>query len=393
MRVLIVHDAYEEAQPCGENAMVRWEAASLAEAGVAVRVVETSQAVHGEPLWKRTLVNGLGLYSVGERGRVEGELAAFRPDVVHIHNVFPHMTPAVYLACRAAGVPVVQTLHNYRMLCPAGFLHREERPCALCLEKRLAWPAVVHRCVQGKVLNSVLKMNAAAAQKMVVLREGMVDVFISTSEAMRARYVQGGFPEERMVVKPSGSPDPKVGEREREYFCFAGRLSEEKGIGLMLEAWGKAGMPALRIAGAGPMEGAVREAAERNPAVRYVGMLRPEEVFGLMAGAKATLVPSTWDEPSPVVMMQSFSVGTPVISSDLGRRGEIVGDGGCGVVFLSGSAAGLEAAVRRVEGAEQERREMGRAARRVYEEQYSLEAGARVLMGIYARVAGGVSGE
>jgi glycosyltransferase involved in cell wall biosynthesis len=385
LKVLIVHDSYENTQPCGEDAMVAWETESLEEAGIPIRVVKTSQEVYSEPLWQRALIHMGGVYSVSNRSRVEAEIADFQPHLVHIHNLFPHFTPAVYLACRAAKLPIVQSLHNYRMLCCAGFLHRDGKPCEICIQKTYSWPAVAYGCVGGSPVRSFLKMNAAAAQKIAASTLGMVDVFIATSEHMREKYITGGFPAEKIAVKPSAAPDPKLPPRPRTYFCYAGSLRPEKGISLILEAWSQPGMPELRIAGTGPMEEAVRDAASRNPAIQCLGLLDKSEVFECMAGAIATLIPSTWDEPSPVVMMQSLSVGTPVITSDLGQRAEIIGHGVCGLVFPSGSSEGLEQQVRAAQASPELCERMGLAARRRYEERYSLAAGRTQLLSIYER--------
>lgn len=391
MRVLILHDSYSNSEPCGENSMVTWEAQSLEEAGVPIRVFQTSQEIYSEPMWKLGLVHIGGIYSVSNRARVAAEIAAFRPDLVHIHNVFPHFTPSVFAACRDARLPVVQTLHSYRMLCGADFLHRDGKPCEICLRKTFAWPAVVYGCVQRSSLYSFIKMNAVAAQRIAVTTLGMVDIFIATSEHMRAKFIAGGFPAEKIVIKPSSAPDPNLPPRARSYFCYAGRLSPEKGIRLILAAWSQPGMPELRIAGTGPMEDEVRAAAARSPAIQYLGLIDKSEVFELMAGAIATLVPSTWDEPSPVVLMQSLSVGTPVITSNLGQRREIIGHGECGLVFPSGNADALAEQVRQAQASPEECKRMGQGARRRYEERYSLDSGRAQLLRIYERALGGAA--
>lgn len=383
MRVLIIHDSYSNSEPCGENSMVTWEAESLEQAGVPIRVFETSQELYSQPLWKLGLVHLGGVYSVSNRARVAAEVADFQPDLVHIHNLFPHFTPSVYAACR--GRPIVQTLHSYRMLCAADFLHRDGQPCEICLQKTFAWPSLAYGCVQRSALYSFIKMNAVAAQRIAVTTLGMVDLFIATSEHMRAKFIAGGFPADKIDVKSSSAPDPQLPPRARAYFCYAGRLSPEKGIRLILEAWREPGMPELRIAGTGPMEEAVRAAAAQNPAIRYLGLIDKSAVFELMAGAIATLVPSTWDEPSPVVLMQSLSVGTPVITSNLGLRAEIIAQGECGLVFPSGSAASLAQQVRFAQSSPEACRQMGQGARRLYEQRFSLEAGREQLLRIYQR--------
>lgn len=383
MRVLVVHDRYDDALPNGENAMVRWEVEALSAHGVDVRLLETPRAVLDEPRWKRGIASLGGVYAIGWRQRVRSAIDAFGPDLVHVHNLWPHATPSVYDACRDTARPVVQTLHNYRMTCIADFLSREGRPCELCLGRTFGWPGVVHRCVGGSTALSTVKMVATGVHNLIRTPVRRVDRFITMTDAMRATYVRAGLPADRISIKPSCAPDRGASERERRYFCFAGRLSPEKGVDGLLEMWSAPGMPDLRIAGAGPLVEAVREAAERHPAIKYVGMLPSDGVSALMGEAIATLIPSAWDEPSPVVMMQSYCAGTPVIASDRGQRSESVGHRQTGLVFPVGDWHALRREVDWAATHPDACRTLGVAARRRYEERYSIEASHARLMEIY----------
>jgi glycosyltransferase involved in cell wall biosynthesis len=275
MRVLVVHDRYDDALPNGENEIVRWEVDALAGHGVDVRLVETPRAALQLPRWRRGIASLGGVYSIGWRNDVRREIDRFRPDLVHVHNLWPHMTPSVYDACRDAARPVVQTLHNYRMTCIADFLSREGSRCELCLGRKVAWPGLLHRCVEGSATSSAVKMSAIGVHNVLRTWTRRIDTFIATTEAMRTTFVRAGLPEDRIRIKPSFAPDRGASDCERRYFCFAGRLSREKGIGELLDAWSAPGMPELRIAGAGPLEGAVQEAAARLPNLRYVGICLP----------------------------------------------------------------------------------------------------------------------
>jgi len=384
VRVLVVHDRYDDAIPNGENAMVQWETAALAAHGVPVSVVETPASTLGEPLARRGLRHLGGVYSASSRRRVRQAIDDFRPDIAHVHNLWPHLTASIYFACRDARVPIVQTLHNYRMLCIADFLCRDGRPCMRCIDKTFAWPGVLHRCVGNSIGMSVVKMTAVGIHNALGTSARMVDSFIAPSESMRARFIHAGIPGDKLHVKPSCCPDFGMSDRPREHFCFAGRLSGEKGVDLLLRLWASRNAPELVIAGAGPLAGDVQRAAAANPAIRYAGMLSREGVSALMGSAIATLVPSIWEEPSPVVTMQSFSVGTPVIASASGGGAQTVAHEQTGLVFPTGDLDALGQCVDRALAHPDQCRRMGKAARREYDERYSVERSHARLMQIYA---------
>ena len=190
----------------------------------------------------------------------------------------------------------------------------------------------------------------------------------------------------KLKVKPTCSPDSEVGTGERTYFCFAGRLRYEKGVQLLLEAWRDIDDAELRIVGAGPLEEEVRAAAAANPRIRYLGMVSPTEVAGVMRGAIATVVPSTWEEPCPVTIVQSFSTGTPVIASDLGPRKEMVTPGETGLIFAAGDAHGLANQVRWATSNPDACDRMGRAALGCFTSTYSIRSTCEQLARIYQDV-------
>ena len=206
--------------PCGENAIVDWEIAALEAHGVLVSRVETPASAIKEPRWQRGIQHLGGVYSVSSRNRVRQEIEAFRPDIAHVHNLWPHMTASIYFACRDARVPIVQTLHSYQMMCIANFLCRDGKPCARCLGKTFAWPGVLHRCVENSVGKSVVKMTAMGVHNALGTWKRMVDTFIITSESMRAKFMLSGIPADKLHVKPSCCPDLGFSDRPRELLLF-----------------------------------------------------------------------------------------------------------------------------------------------------------------------------
>lgn len=388
MRVLVLHDRYTEKFPNGENSVVTWEVQALRDHGLPLRFIETDPKELERPIPITGILHLAGAYSIPARSRVAREIAHFRPDLVHVHNFWPNMTPSVYFACRHAGVPVVQTLHNYRLSCNGDFLARKGHACTLCLGKKFGWPGVVNRCSMDSYAISFVKAASISVHTILNTWNRAVDTFIVTSEAMRSVALRVGIEPSKIFIKPSCAPDPGFRETDRTYFCFAGRLSHEKGIGQLIEAWRHLPGVPLRIAGAGFMEADVRAFAATNPCVQYVGMLPRDSVPDLMRGAIATLLPSTWDEPSPVVLVQSLSVGTPVIASDLGSRKETITHGETGLVFKDRDVPEFVRLVRWAVDHPTECRAMAAAARKRYEEKYSIAANHARLLEIYEQTLG-----
>lgn len=383
MRVLLVHDRYYESTQCGELNVLGRERALLEDRGVRTYLLEFARAPAGAPKTRRMAVQLASAYSLSSARRVRDALAAFAPDVVHIHNFWPQATLAVHYTCRRAGVPVVQTLHNYRILCAADTLLRNRRVCERCIETRLPWPAIRHRCVKLSVPHSTFKSATFGLHRLLDSWNRTVDIFLAPTESMRRRFVRGGIEPRRILVRPQSAPDVGAGPEARAYFLFAGRLAAEKGVPMLLQLWEKGIEAELRIAGGGPLEGLLREHAARCARIRYLGAIAPSAVGEAMRHATATLVPSLWEEPFPLVIAESYAAGTPVIAADVGSRAETVIHGETGLVFAAGDIAAFETAVRRAIDDPAEMRRLGHGARRRYESLYSEDASVAQLLDIY----------
>lgn len=323
-----------------------------------------------------------------QAAREVGELiAAERPDVVHLTNTFPLISPAVCYAAQRAGVPVVHALQNYRWLCANGYLMRDGGPCEDCLTSRLPWQAVKHRCYRDSAAASA----AVVAMQVVHRRLGnwlsKVDAFFAPTEFARQRFIAGGFPAERVHVKCNFvDPDPGVGTGDGDYVAFVGRLSPEKGIGTLLAAWASdAALPPLVIVGDGPLRDTVAKAAVQDARIQWRGHLPLAEVHGVVGRAKALAMTSLWYETFGRTMAEAFAAGTPVIASRLGAMTELVDDGRTGWHFATGDAADLAAEVRQLAGTPPEKlQSMRSAARAEYETHFTAERNYARLMEIYA---------
>jgi glycosyltransferase involved in cell wall biosynthesis len=304
------------------------------------------------------------------------------------------MSPAAYDAARGAGAAVVQTLHNYRLTCPGGQFLREGKVCEDCMGRAFPWPAVVHGCYRGDraATGSVAMMLTAHRARGTYRRD--VDVYIALTQFSRRKYVEGGLPPGRIVVKPNFvGADPGIGEGRGDakgvFGLFVGRLAAGKGLEVVLQAWSSGGAGVrLKILGDGRLAPLVREAAAANPAIEWLGRRPLDEVYRTMGQAAFLVMPSTWYEAMPRTIVESFSCGTPVIASRIGALEELVTPSRTGLHFEPGDAGDLVAKLHWVAENPTALAAMRALARREYEQRYTADENYRQLCRIYARARG-----
>ena len=405
MHVLVVHNRYSSAQPSGENNVVDQEVELLRGAGHRVGLFERrSDDIAARSLLGKAALPLLVPWNPAVRSELAARLRADPPDVVHVHNVFPLLSPAVLAACADADVPVVATLHNYTQVCPPGTLQRDGRPCTECVGSVVPLPAVRHGCYRNSRLATV-----PLAVSLAVNRRRWwsgVDRFFCISAAQRDVLVRSGMPPERLAVKHNFVPEPgavRVGPGE--HLLYLGRLAEAKGVRLLMAAWdvvaaaGGVGVP-LVVAGAGPLEREVDAWAAGRDDVRFIGLCDPAESRRVIARSVAVVAPSTWLEAFGLVAVEAMAAGVPTVAAGHGAFVELVEDGVTGLLHQPGDAASLALCLRRITADADGGREsgqaarMGRAARRRYEQGFSpavglerLEEGYRAA--IAARSGGG----
>jgi glycosyltransferase involved in cell wall biosynthesis len=345
MRILLVHNNYQ--QRGGEDSVFEAERDLLSAAGHEVSTQVVSNSVIADTGSALRAAAGT-VYNFAARRMIANAIRSVRPDVVHVHNFFPLLSPAIFDACAAEGVGVVLTLHNFRLACASGMLLRNGQPCEDCIG-RMPWRAVRHRCYRNSGAGSAVVAAMISWHSFVGTWDRKVDRFIALTDFARDLFVRAGLPADRIAVKPNFAPEAAVTvlpATARRGFVFVGRLSPEKGIACLIEAWRDCCLP-LTIVGGGPLEDLVRAAADANPAIKFVGQQPPERVFGEMSVAKAVLVPSTCYENFPLTVAEAFAHGTPVIASRLGGLQRLIADGQNGFLFTPGGATELRAAVER----------------------------------------------
>lgn len=386
MRVLLAHNAYQ--QRGGEDFAVEREIELLRERRHQISTVFVSNDDISN--MSRARLAADTLWSSSSKRSLKERLQSERPDVVHFHNILPLISPAAYYAAHSEGVPVVQTLHNYRLLCPNAQFFRDGGACEDCLGKPVPWPGVVHACYRESRAASGVVAGMLTVHRFLKTWTQKVDVYIALTEFARQKFIEGGIPAEKVAVKPNFvNPDPGPGEGKGGYALYVGRLSEEKGVGTMLRAWELLGdrMP-LKVVGDGSLAERVSGAVERSSGVEWMGQIPGEQVTELMKDAAFLVFPSTWYEVFPLVIVEAFATGLPVIASDIGNMSSLIDHGHTGLHFRPGDGEDLAVQVGWVLSHPDELSRMRREARTEFEAKYTAEHNYERLMEIYEMAVG-----
>jgi glycosyltransferase involved in cell wall biosynthesis len=390
MRILQVHNRYRSSAPSGENRVVDLEAAHLVRRGHVVERFEAhSDDIATWPAVKRALLPGRVVWSKESYRDLRRVLRDQRPDVVHVHNVIPLLSCSVLYACAREQVPVVATFHNYRLVCPAGGLFRDGHVCHDCVG-RLPVPAIRHGCYRDSALATIPMVVSAEAHS--GSWRHLVSAFVCISKSQRDLLAPFQFPEDRVFVKHNLVPlaeavVPPAGAGDT--VLYAGRLDHAKGAPLLMEAWDRytaaSGTGSLRlvVAGAGRLEGSVAAWAHDRRDIEVLGLVRPDECRALMAAARAVVVPSQWEEPFGLVVVEAMAAGSAVIAPAHGSFPELIVDGQEGRLFHPGRAESLAQAFGEVENYPERFRCYGQNARRGYEARFDPDANIDQLVSIY----------
>jgi glycosyltransferase involved in cell wall biosynthesis len=374
MRVLVLHSRYLSGSLSGENRVVDDEIRLLREAGhdVVEYVVQPSDV----SVAARARLGADTIWSRSQVAAVRDVIRRRRANVVHFHNLFPALSPATI---RAAGdVPTAMTLHNFRLLClPATFV-RDGRICESCLGKA-PWRGIVHRCYRGSALGSSALAGTLTLHRRLRSFEA-VDRFLAVSEFVRGRHVLAGFPPERVLVKTNFAWPTERREGPGGYFLYLGRLSPEKGVDTLLQAWRQIRAP-LVVAGDGPQ---IVELQRRKPAtVEFRGAVSASEASALLRGARALLFPSTCYEGSPRVIVEAYAAGVPVIGTAIGGIPEVIEPGVTGVLVRPRDTGGWRSAIEELlDDTTSER--LGQGAWPKWRDHYSPDSALRALESAYA---------
>jgi glycosyltransferase involved in cell wall biosynthesis len=388
VKIILVHNAYQ--RPGGEDVVFEQERRLLEKFGHRVRVYSRSNgelAAGGhnlrgavETLWSRRTTR--------EFNRLLNEED---PDLVHVHNTFMVISPSIYWASAAAGVPVVQTLHNYRLLCPAATFFREGQVCEECLPHG-PWRGVRYGCYRkSKPATATVAMMLSLHRRLGTWKK-KISAYIALTQFARDKFIEAGFPPESVFVKPNFTePDPGARDSEGEYGLFIGRLMPEKRPDRVIEAL--ASVPTrfpFLMAGDGPERERLEAQAVRHglSQISFLGQVRREQAIALMKKARFLVFPSEWYEAFPLTLVEAFACGTPVLAARLGAMEEIIDNGRTGLHFSPGDPADLAQKMEWAWSHPAAMRAMGSEARGEYESRYTADKNYQQLMEIYQRAMG-----
>jgi glycosyltransferase involved in cell wall biosynthesis len=382
VRIAIFHNRYRERG--GEDTAVDGEAELLEKGGHSVvRCLVDNREALASPfgLLRAALRARWNPASAARAAEVAGEI-----DVAHVHNFFPVLSPAVHEALSARGVPVVQTLHNYRLLCANGNLLRDGRVCEECVP-RGPWHAVRYGCYRGSRAQTLVWSDATAHHRARDTWRRCVDRFVAPTGFAARKLLAAGLPRERVEVLPYVLADPGEPAPPGRGAVFVGRLAPEKGVDLLIDAWREQGGAPLAIIGSGPGEPALRERARGVPGVRFLGALSHDAVLRALREAAFAVVPSRWYEISPFAAIEALACARPVVAWRGGALAELVDDGRSGLLFDALDAASVARACARLLGDAALVRQLGAGAREDYLERHAPEAGLARRERLYAAVS------
>jgi glycosyltransferase involved in cell wall biosynthesis len=386
MKILLCHTYYRIRG--GEDLSFEAEARLLEEAGHdVVRFTRHNDAMQGMGGARAAWTT---IWNHGAYREVREVLRRERPDVMHCTNTFPLLSPAVYHAAAREGVPVVQALRNYRLLCVNSYLLRDGRICESCLGRCVPWPGALRGCYRASAAASTAVAAMLGIHRVLGSWRNKIALFYTPSEFARQKYVDTGFPAERVRVKPNFlDPDPGPGTGRGGYALFAGRLSAEKGLDLLLDVWQRLPTRAkLRIIGEGPLAERVRAIAAESPHIDYLGARSHADVLEMVGEASFVIYPSLWYETFGRTIMEAFACGTPVVATRLGAMSELVDDGLNGWLFEAHDAVNLMEKLRTAIATCSPASPIREAARRTYLRRFTASVNLPLLLDLYHRAMG-----
>lgn len=384
-RILLIHTFYQQAG--GEDQVFRAEADLLAAKGHDVlQYTKHNSALEGLGQLKLAQTT---LWNQASYNELRQLIQKSRPDVIHIHNTFPLLSPSVYHAAKAEGIATVQTLHNFRITCLNSLLLRNDQPCEDCLGKPIAWPGIQHACYRGSRAASAVVAGMQSYHRLRGTWQHKIDRYIALTDFARNKFIEIGLPEAKVVVKPNFARDPLGhidSNQPKGFALFVGRLSAEKGISTLLQAWSGVENLELKVVGDGPLASEVVQAAQTNPRITFLGQIPHLQVLELMQSARFLLLPSICYENFPMTLVEAYSCGLPVVGSNLGAMAALIKPGKTGLLFRPGDPNDLAHQVNHLNNNAPLLAYMQKTARLEYQEKYTPEQNYLQLLDIYQQV-------
>lgn len=385
MKVLLCHNHYRSSAPSGEDAVFQNEFALLEKRGVDVIPFERfNDDIDDSTFSNRARLAAATIWSSRSYKDIYEVIQRTRPDIAHFHNTFPLISPSAYIACQKASVPVVQTLHNYRLVCPGALLLRDGHPCEDCLGNTLI-PALRYRCYRGSLSATGALVGMLTFHRLLHTYQNSITRYIALTQFSASRMILGGLPEKTIDIKPNFLPDPPAtGPGNGGYAVFVGRLSKEKGAHTLLDAWKHIKSLKLKILGDGPLRTELEEqASQQRINVEFLGSQSRTEVLDIIRYADLQIIPSEWYEGFPMVALEGYACGTPILASRIGSLEEIVIDGETGVTFNPGDENDLANKVNKLMENRLQLTSLRNTTRSHFDKYYTEDRNFKIIMAIY----------
>lgn len=390
MKVLLLHNRYQLAG--GEDGVVKAEKLLLEANNHEVSLLEVSNQDITNA-WDKVTTAVSAIYSYSAKEQVSKEIIRFRPDIVHVHNFFPLLSPSIYDACQQYGLPVVQTLHNYRLACPKAMPFRDGKVCEDCIGELIPWPSIVHGCYRNSRLQSSVVTAMLTWHRLRNTWQERVDAYIVFTEFQKEKMVQAGLPREKILVKPNFVFSPNFiaqSNQQDDYLLFVGRLSEEKGISILIDAYIEQNLRVpLKIVGDGPLRQRLQAKVHNSDyahVIEFLGFQDKSVVLSLMQHANLLVFPSIWYEGFPLAIAEAFACGLPVLVPKLGGLTEIVEYGVNGLYFEAGNSHDLAEKIKWVTTRRDVILTLSKGALSSYKTKYSSEENYQQLIKIYQQL-------
>ncbi|MDX2240316.1 MAG: glycosyltransferase family 4 protein [Leptolyngbyaceae cyanobacterium bins.302] len=381
LRVLSVHNRYQIRG--GEEEVRDAERSLLEMKGHLVDIYEDSNDRLDSLGAIQTAINTI--WSSQTYKNIKCQLSRDSYGVVHVHNTLPLISPSIYYAAKDVGVPIVQTLHNYRLLCPNALFFKNGQVCEECLGKSIPWPGIKDACYRDNRIASGVVSAMLSVHNFLNTWSEQISLYIALTEFARKKFIEGGIPAKKIVVKPNFvSPDPGIGDGSGRYALYVGRLSVEKGIDVLLGAWKYLdGVVPLKIVGDGPLREQIIQTSQTLSQVEWLGRKPMTDVYDLIGEAMMLIVPSKWYETFGRVVIEAFAKGTPVVVANIGAIAELVDSGRTGLHFHLADSAHLAAQIDWLISHPSEREIMRQESRIEFENKYTAEKNYQQLIEVY----------
>ena len=381
MKILQIHNKYR--QQGGEDVVYDAEKDLLENHGhTVIRYERNNKEIDEFSLFKKGTLLWATNWSKKSYAELNNLINKAKPDICHVHNFLPLISPSVYYACKHNKIPIVQTLHNYRLLCSNAYLFRNGKVCEECIGHSL-YHSVKYGCYRGSKIQTFALARMVEKHKKRGTWKNIVDAYICLTEFTKKKFIQGGLPQNKLYVKPNFMHDfNKINSDRQDYFFSIGRLDETKGIKTLISAFRKFNSTKLKVAGTGPL---AKLLSEETNNIEYIGQQQHSKILELLSRSIALVFPSVWYEGMPMSIVEAFAYSKPVIASRLGAMSEMIENGKTGLLFEPGSAEDLSQKIKWAYEHKEEMKQMGINARKVYEEKYTAERNYSLLMDIYKK--------